>query len=88
MNALKDIGRYEKRIESDRKKILDLEEEIEALRQLLDCAAANISLLVKEQGGEKKLSKDDVRDALGRYSLSASRDEEGNYILKLNEEKR
>ena len=88
MNASKELGRYEKRIESDKKKILALTEEIEALRQLLDCAAANISLLVKEHGGERKLSKNDVSEALGKYSLCASRDEEGNYILKLYEEKR
>ena len=83
-----DKARYERKAENDRKKILALTQEIEALRQLLDCAVANISLLVKEHGGERKLSKKDVSEALGKYSLSASRDEAGDYILKLYEEKR
>lgn len=38
------------------KKISELEEEITALRQLLDCAAANIALLVSEQGGVRRIS--------------------------------
>ena len=42
MDAIKEIGRRDKRINNDKKIIDELKEEIEALRQLLDCAAANI----------------------------------------------
>lgn len=86
MDAAKEIKRYERRIANDKKKICELMEENEALRQLLDCAAANISLLVKEQGGVRTLSQNDVKEALGKYHLHASRDESGNYILRLSEE--
>lgn len=86
MGEVNEIGRYKKRIKDDEMKICALTEENAALRQLLDCAAANISLLVKEQGGERKLSQKEVREALGRYLLHASRDKEGNYILCLSEE--
>ena len=65
MDAAKEIKRYERRIANDKKKICELMEENEALRQLLDCAAANISLLVKEQGGVRTLSQNDVKEALG-----------------------
>jgi predicted RNase H-like nuclease (RuvC/YqgF family) len=82
----KKIGRYEKRLREDKERIERLSEENAALRQLLDCAAANISLLIKEAGGERKLSQKDVREALYKYRLYAERDEEGNYILKLCEE--
>jgi len=82
----KELKRYERRIANDKKKICELTEENEALRQLLDCAAANISLLVKEQGGIRTLSQKDVKEALGKYRLHASRDDSGNYILKLCEE--
>lgn len=82
----KELKRYERRIANDKKKICSLTEENEALRQLLDCAAANISLLVKEQGGIRTLSQNDVREALGKYRLHASRDDSGNYLLRLCEE--
>lgn len=86
MATVNEIGRYKKRIKDDEAKIRALAEENAALRQLLDCAAANISLLVKEQGGKRKLSQKEVSEALGRYRLHASRDEEGSYILCLCEE--
>ena len=81
----KEIKRYERRIANDKKKICELIEENVALRQLLDCAAANISLLVKEQGGMRILSQKDVKEALGKYRLHASRDDAGNYLLKIEE---
>lgn len=87
MDLKKEIERRDFKIANDKKVIKELREEITALRQLLDCAAANISLLVKEQGGERKLSKKDVSEALGKYRLCARCDKEGNYILKLYEEK-
>ena len=80
------IRKYEGKIRRDKEEIARLTEENEALRQLLDCAAANISLLVKECGSIKKLSQEDVREALGKYRLTAERDSEGNYLLKLCEE--
>ena len=82
MNAVKEIERRENRIRGDAEKIVRLKEEIEALRQLLDCAAANMVMLVGEAGGERKISRKDVSDALGKYRLSAKCDDEGNYILK------
>ena len=82
MNAVKEIERRDKRIRDDAEKILSLKEEIEALRQLLDCAAANMVMLVGEEGGERKISRKDVSAALGKYRLSATCDDEGNYILK------
>ena len=60
MNAVKEIERRDKRIRDDAEKILRLKEEIEALRQLLDCAAANMVMLVGEEGGERKISRKDV----------------------------
>ena len=86
MDATKEIKRYERRIANDKKKICELMEENEALRQLLDCAAANICLLVKEEGGIRKISRQDVKEALGKYHLCAKSDEEGNYLLELVEE--
>lgn len=82
MNAVKEIERRDKRILDDKKKILELTQEIEALRQLLDCAAANMVMLVGEQGGVRKISRSDVSRALGKYRLTARCDDEGNYILE------
>ena len=86
MNMEKEIERRDKRIADDKKLITELKEEIVALRQLLDCAAANISLLVAEKGGIRKISRNDVRQALGKYRLCAKSDDEGNYLLELVEE--
>lgn len=86
MNAVKEIERRDKKISDDKKRIAELTEEIEGLRQLLDCAAANICLLVAEKGGTRKISRSDVRQALGKYHLCAKSDDEGNYLLELVEE--
>ena len=83
MNMSNEIKRRDKKFEDDKKIIAELTEEIVALRQLLDCAAANIALLAFEQGGTKKLSAEDVKNALGRFTLSASRDDEGNYLIEV-----
>lgn len=80
-----EIKRRDKKIADDRKVINELKEEIEAMRQLLDCAAANIAMLVKEQGGKRVISSNDVKNALGKYRLFANRDKEGNYILEISE---
>ena len=71
MDYNSEIIRRDKRIESYKKDILALKEEIIALKQLLDCAVANISLLVKEKGGSCKISRSDVSKALGKYRLQA-----------------
>ena len=60
MNAEKEIRRRDKRIEDDKKIIAELKEEIVGLRQLLDCAAANIVMLVKDTNGVRKISKKEV----------------------------
>lgn len=81
-----EVERRDKRIEACRKEIRALNEEIIALRQLLDCAAANIVLLVKEHKTPLKLSKKEISEALGKFHLHAKNDEEGNYVLELCEE--
>lgn len=86
MDYSKEIERRDKRIETYKGEIASLKEEIIALRQLLDCAAANIVLMVKERGGSLKLSKDEVSQALGKYHLHAKKDEEGNYNLEIVQE--
>ncbi len=87
MNAEKEIKRLENRIAGDKKQIEELKEEIIALKQLLDCAAANLVLLVREGGGTKKISRKEVGEVLGRYHLGAKCDDSGNYILEIVEEK-
>lgn len=74
----------ERKEELGKKKISELEEEITALRQLLDCAAANIALLVTEQGGVRRISAEDVRRALGKYELAARRDG-SDYLMEVSE---
>lgn len=69
-----------------KKNIAELKEEIVALRQLLDCAAANIVILTEQKGGKVTLSKERVCEALGKYRLCATRDNKGNYILEISEE--
>lgn len=83
MDYKREINRRDKRIEACRQEISALKEEISALRQLLDCAAANLVLAVKEQGGKIKLSSTDVSTALGKYHLQARKDEDGNYELEI-----
>ena len=79
-----EIKRRDKKIADDKRLINELKEELEAMHQLLDCAAANIFMLVREQGGKRTISSEDVREALGKYKLSATRDENGNYILEIH----
>lgn len=86
MNYKKEIERRDTRIAAYKKEILSLNEEIVALRQLLDCAAANLVLMVKERGGTMSLSENEVRDALGKFHLHARKDDEGNYLLELSGE--
>lgn len=86
MDYQKEIQRRDRRIENYKKEIMALKEEIVALRQLLDCAAANLVLAVKERGGSLKLSKTDVSEALGKFHLHAKKDAEGNYELELAQE--
>ncbi|MEE0867616.1 MAG: hypothetical protein UIL37_04850 [Clostridia bacterium] len=83
-----EIKRRDKKISDDKKLIAELEEQIIALRQLLDCAAANIALLVKDSGGVRSLSRKDVSEALGRYKLCAVRDDNGDYILEISDSKK
>ena len=80
-----EIKRRDKKILDDKKLISEMREEIVALRQLLDCAAANIALLTKEQGGKRVLSASEVKKALDTFTLSAKRDDDGNYILEVCE---
>ena len=82
MDSVKEIARRDRRILNDKKLIKELKSEIEALRQLLDCAAANIAMLVKDGGGNRKISRKDVSEVLGKYRLSAKCDADGNYILE------
>lgn len=76
------IKRLEKRIASYKEEVRELHEEIIALRQLLDCAAANLVLVLKEGETPRALSKEDVKDALGKHHLAA-REEDGFYILEI-----
>ena len=85
MDYKKEIGRRDKCIADCKKVIKELKGEIEAFSQLLDCASANLVVMVKERGGSLTLSKAEVREALGKYSLKAKDDGEGNYILELFE---
>ena len=55
------------------------------MRQLLDCAAANLVLILKDGEKPRALSKEEVKNALGKYHLSA-REENGYYILEILEE--
>ena len=85
MDYEKEIGRRDKRIEAYKKEVNELYEEIVAMRQLLDCAAANLVLVLADGEKPRSLSKDDVKNALGKYHLSA-REEGGYYILEIMEE--
>lgn len=85
MDYEKEIGRRDRRIETYKKEINELCEEIVALRQLLDCAAANLVLILKDGEKPRALSKEDVKNALGKYHLAA-RGEDGFYILEIIQE--
>ena len=70
--------------EREEKEIKAKEEEISAMHELLDCAAANLILTVKEK--TVKISKKEVSEALGKFNLRAKDDGNGNYILEIVEE--
>lgn len=74
--------RLEKRIAAYKEEVRELHEEIIALRQLLDCAAANLVLVLKDEKSPHALSKEDIKNALGKYHLSA-KEESGFYILEI-----
>ena len=86
--SVKEAGRFRKKAEDSMREIEKLNEEITALHQLLDCAAANIAILTKSSGGVRKISRKDVSEALGKYQLKAKCDDEGNYILEVTGEER
>lgn len=84
MEYKKEIDRRDKKIENLKKEIKLREEEIEAMHQLLDCAAANLMLAVKEK--TVTISKKEVSGALGKFHLRAKDDGNGNYLLEIVEE--
>ncbi len=86
MDYKNEIARRDKKIEALKKEIKAREEEITAMHELLDCAAANLVLTVKEKGGKLSLSKKAVSEALGKYRLTAKDDGDGNYLLEIVEE--
>ncbi len=85
MKQTENEARFLKKIEDEKRRINALAEENAALRQLLDCAAANMVLLAKDKGKSFRIKKDEVKNTLGRYSLNAARDKDGNYILSVTE---
>ncbi len=85
MNLKNEIEKRNRKIENDKKVIGELKEEVTALRQLLDCAAAYIKILANEKGGEVKMSSNNIKEALGKYRFTATKDSDGNYILKVEE---
>ena len=74
--------RLEKRIETYKKEVRELHDEITALRQMLDIAAANLLLVLKDEKSPYKLSKEEIKTALGTYHLTA-REDSGFYILEI-----
>lgn len=86
MDYKREVERRDKRIEDLKKEIKALREEIKAMQELLDCAAANLVLMVNERGKTMKLSKKEVSKALGRFHLQAKDDGNGNYLLEILEE--
>ena len=83
MDYKREVERRDKRIEDLKEKTKSLEEEIKAMHELLDCAAANLVLMVKERGKTIKLSKKEVSEALGKFHLQAKDDGSGNYLLEI-----
>ena len=75
MDYEKEIARRDKRIEAYKREVNELYEEIVAMRQLLDCAAANLVLIMADGEKPRSLSKEDVKNALGKYHLSAREEE-------------
>ena len=85
MDYKKEIARRDKKIEDLKKEIKVKNEEIAAMNELFDCAAANIAVLLKEADEIVSISKKAVSEALGKYSLRAKDDGNGNYLLELLE---
>ncbi len=77
-----EIKRLERRIGLYKKEVRELHDEIMALKQLLDCAAANLILVLKDGETPRAISKEDVKCALGKYHLAA-REEDGYYIMEI-----
>ena len=71
MDYKKEIERRDKRMESYKKEVAELKEELQGLGQLLDCAVANLVLAVGEKGGTFKISQNEIRKVIGRYKLYA-----------------
>jgi len=86
MDYEKEIDRRNKKIDSLKKEIKSKTDEIEAMHELLDCAAANLVLMVKEAEKSIKISKKKVREVLGKFHLRAKVDGDGNYLLEIIEE--
>ena len=86
MDYKNEIARRDKKIEDLKKKIKAKDEEIAAMHELLDCAAANIAVLVKEANEIVSISKKKVSEALGKYRIHAKDDGNGNYILEIANE--
>lgn len=86
MDYKREVERRDKRIDTLKKEMKSLGEEIKAMQELLDCAAANLLLVVKERGKTMKLSKKEVSEALGKFHLKAKDDGDGNYLLEILEE--
>ncbi len=86
MDYKREINRRDKKIEDLKKEIKAREEEISAMCELLDCAAANLVLLVKDAGETVILSKKEVAEALGKFHLRAKDDGDGKYILEITGE--
>ncbi len=83
MDLKNEIARRDKKIEDLKKEIKAKEEEIAAMYELLDCAAANLVLMVKNSGAPVALSKKEVSKALGKFHLRAKDDGNGNYLLEI-----
>lgn len=79
---LKEAGRFKKKAEDSLREIAKLQEEIAGLHQLLDCAAANIVLLVNEQGSKRKIPASEISRVLGKYELHAQREPDGTYLIE------
>lgn len=87
MDYRKEILRRDKKIEDLKTEIKAKEEEISAMHQLLDCAAANLVILVKKAGRPiVSLSKKEIAEALGIFHLRAKDDGDGNYLLEIMSE--
>ena len=86
MDLKNEIARRDKKIEDLKKEINSKKEEIAAMHELLDCAAANLILMVKNSEAPVTLSKKEISKALGKFHLHAKDDGNGNYLLEILEE--